>query len=328
MKLPDQVFLEHVSCPLCGSINQSEVVFAGRDRLHDLPGEFTVVKCSVCELMYTNPRPTPETIGFYYPENYGPYQSTDISQVKIARETDGTASNFLKKILKLLYRKIIHFNTACLPQVQPGRLLEIGCASGAFLDQMMQSGWDVEGIEFSANAADKAIKFGFNVHVGSLETAPDPAESFDLIVGWMVLEHLHDPIECLTKLRRWAKPDTWLVLSVPNAGSLEFSFFRERWYALQLPTHLCHYTPKTLKKVLNAGGWETKKIYHQRNLSNLIASTGHLLYDHGRKQTGRKLIDFPERAGRWHHLVLYPLAWLLSLAGQTGRMTVWAKAKS
>src|SRR3546814_19345766 len=59
----------------------------------------------------------------------------------------------------------------------------------------------------------------------------------DLIVGWMVLEHLHQPLAVLRKLRRWIQPDGWLVLSVPDAGSLEFRVFGDRWYALQLPTH-------------------------------------------------------------------------------------------
>ena len=168
---------------------------------------------------------------------------------------------------------------------------------------------------------------GYHVHTGTLETAPKPDEPFDLIVGWMVLEHLHDPIECLKKLREWAKPGAWLALSVPNAGSLEFCLFKEKWYALQLPTHLHHFTPQTLEKVLQASGWILAKVHHQRSLSNLIGSTGYVLRDKGYVKLGQKFIAFPERAGRWTY-VLYPLAWLFSVFGQTGRMTVWARVKS
>ncbi|MEI7590453.1 MAG: class I SAM-dependent methyltransferase, partial [Deltaproteobacteria bacterium] len=172
--------------------------------------------------------------------------------------------------------------------------------------------------------AQAAAQLGYRVHAGPLETAPQPDEAFDLIVGWMVLEHLHDPVGCLQKIRKWAKPGAWLVLSIPNAWSLEFHLFKDKWYALHLPAHLHHFTPTTIKKILSASGWKLEKVYHQRVLNNLIASTGYVLCDKGYAKLGQKFIDFPTHAGRWHY-VLYPLAWLLSLFGQTGRMTIWAR---
>jgi hypothetical protein len=143
----------------------------------------------------------------------------------------------------------------------------------------------------------------------------------------MVLEHLHDPIGGLQKLRGWAKPGASLVLSTPNTGSLGFYFFKEKWYALQLPNHLHHFTPETLGRVLQAGGWTLTKVHHQRVLTNLIASIGLVLREKGCAWLGQRLVDFPKRAGRWPY-VLYPLSWVLSVFGQTGRMTVWARVKS
>lgn len=312
------VILEDVSCTL-GCQKNDEVVLTGHDLLHDLPGEFTVVKCRTCELMRTNPRPTPETIGFYYPDDYGPYMSTQVPQTK----KNASIMQQLKSFAKRFFRT----NSMKLPSLASGRMLEIGCASGAFLHQMSGDGWQVQGIEFSDKAAQAAAQLGYHVHVGSLETAPNPNEPFDLIVGWMVLEHLHDPIDGLKKLREWAKPDSWLVLSVPNSGSLEFSLFKEKLYSLHLPNHLYHFTPHTMELVLNASGWELEKIHHQRTLSNLIASTGYVLRDKGYVKLGQKFIDFIECSGVWA-AVLFPLAWLLSVFGQTGRMTVWARVKS
>lgn len=314
-----EVILEDVSCPL-GCSKSDEVILTGRDLLHDLPGEFTVVKCRSCGLMRTNPRPTPETIGFYYPDDYGPYVGTRVQHI------NPKSATAIKTLLKPLFRRVFNFNTTTLPTMAPGRMLEIGCASGAFLHQMAGQGWQVQGIEFSEKAAQAAAQLGYRVHAGPLETAPQPDEPFDLIVGWMVLEHLHDPIGGLQKLREWAKPGAWLALSVPNAGSLEFRFFKDKWYALQLPTHFHHFTPATLDKVLSASGWKLEKVHHQRVLSNLFASTGYVLHDKGYTKLGQKLIDFPERACRWNY-VLYPLAWLFSVFGQTGRMTVWARVK-
>lgn len=315
-----EVILEDVSCPL-GCSKGDEVILTGRDLLHDLPGEFTVLKCRNCKLKRTSPRPTPDTIGFYYPDDYGPYVGTRVQQAR------PQSASWIKKLLRPIVSRVFNFNMTTLPAMAPGRMLEIGCASGAFLHQMAGQGWQVEGIEFSEKAAQAAAQLGYRVHAGPLETAPQPHEPFDLIVGWMVLEHLYDPIGGLQKLHKWAKPDTWLVLSVPNAGALEFRLFKNKWYALQLPTHLNHFTPETLENVLSASGWKLEKVHHQRVLSNLIASTGYVLRDKGYAKLGEKFINFPERAGKWHY-VLYPLAWLLSVFGQTGRMTIWARVKS
>ena len=315
MKTAQHVVLENVSCPL-GCNKGDDTVLIGRDLLHDLPGEFTVIKCRACGLMRTTPRPTPETIGFYYPDNYGPYLGTQVQQVE--------HTSRIGALLKSLVKRVFNFNTQRLPPLAPGRMLEVGCASGAFLHRMASQGWQVQGIEFSEKAAQAAAQLGYRVHAGPLETAPPPDEPFDLIVGWMVLEHLHDPIGGLQKLREWAKPGAWLVLSVPNSASLEFRLFKNKLYALHLPNHLYHFTPETLGRVLQAGGWALKKVHHQRVLSNLIASTGYVLRDKGYARLGQKFIELPERAGIWNY-ALYPLAWIFSVFGQTGRMTVWAR---
>ena len=100
--------------------------------------------------------------------------------------------------------------------------------------------------------------------------------------------------------------------------------FKDKWYALQLPTHLHHFTPHTIGLILNAGGWSLEKVYHQRTLSNLIGSTGYVFRDKGYVRLGQWLINFPERGG-WLVYALYPLTWLFSACGQTGRMTIWAR---
>src|SRR3546814_5853103 len=96
---------------------------------------------------------------------------------------------------------------------------------------MARAGGGVEGIGPAAQAAHQAMEAGYKVRNVSLEAAGDPQLPFDLIVGWMVLEHLHQPLDVLQKLRSWVRPDGWLVLSVPDAGGLEFRLFGDRWYA-------------------------------------------------------------------------------------------------
>ena len=297
------------------------LVFSAYDVMHNLPGKYNIVKCRTCGLMRTNPRPTQDTIGFYYPDDYGPY----IDSIIQVDTNDGQSIN-MKRIIKKLINKVYKVNSTIIPSLTPGRMLEIGCAGGLYLDYMAKKGWQVEGIEFSEKIAKQARNSGLKVYGGPLETAPEPNEPFDLIVGWMVLEHLHNPVIGLKSLYKWAKPGAWLVLSIPNADSLDFKMFKGKGYALQVPTHVHHYTPKSIEKVLKAGGWSIEKIYHQRTLSNIIGSIGYILRDKGFVRIGEIFIKFPGKGGRLNY-ILYPISLLLSFFGNTGRMTVWARKK-
>lgn len=319
-KIIDSAQLENVPCPLACPEND-EIVLRGRDELYSMPGEFTVVKCRSCELMRTNPRPTADSIGSYYPDNYGPYRETQVEPPNQSRA--GRIRSFFRPLVRWIFDTKSEF----LPGLQPGRLLEIGCASGSFLHRMAARGWQVEGIEFSEKAASAARGLGHQVHIGSVEDAPIPSSSFDLIVGWMVLEHLHKPVDSLKKLSEWANPNAWLVLSVPNANAWEFRVFKDKWYALHLPNHLYHFTPQTLEKILGAGGWELEKIHHQRSATNLIVSTAYLAESKGWRRLGNWLRDPLASGGKWFY-ILFPIAWFLGVCQQSGRMTVWARKRS
>lgn len=317
--LPISVRLENVKCPM-GCSNNDSFLFSGRDRIHGLAGQFNVVRCETCGLIRTNPRPTPDTIGYYYPDEYGPYYGTKIKQE--VREN----SKFKIKMITSL-KKLISFNTNAIPNLPPGRLLEIGCASGAFLYKMQTRNWFVQGIELSTTACQNARHHGIDVFNGSVESAPAPEYPYDLIVGWMVLEHLHDPVGALKLLNSWSKPGGWIVLSVPNAESIEFRLFKQRWYALHLPAHLYHFTPNTLNNLLAECGWKTERIIHHRIVSNLIASCGYWMQDRNiLSGMADWMAEFPEKQA-YLHALFYPLSTLLSAFGQTGRMTIWARKK-
>lgn len=306
-----QVLLESRECPL-GCQRQDAFVLVGRDRLFNLPGAFTVIRCQRCGLLRTDPRPTAESIGFYYPDNYGPYQNANVN-------LDQPKKSLWKRLLK----SVLELNIERVPELRPGRMLEIGCASGSYLERMAQKGWQVQGIEFSDKAGGAARSIGYAVHIGALENAPDPEKKYDLIVGWMVLEHLHDPVAALRKLRSWINPGGWLILSVPNTASIGFSVFQADWFHLHLPNHLYHYSAKTLREVLKEGGWSAEKIFYHRVIHDLVASLGYRL--EGRNLLpglAASLSTFPQWEGKLY-VVLYPFAYLLSLLRRTGGMTVW-----
>jgi len=312
-----KVELEDAPCPN-GCRQDDERLFTAHDRLHDLPGDFDVVRCRGCGLIRTNPRPAPASMGFYYPDDYGPYMDSQVHPGS-RRFVDG---------LRRLYRALFPNHSQALPSLEPGRMLEVGSASGAYLAEMAAKGWQVQGIEFSESAAAHAREAGFPVYTGSVESAPDYAEPFDLVVGWMVVEHLHDPVGALSKLARWTRPDGWLAISVPNAGSSEFLLFKGAGYALHVPNHLYHFSPETLSALLDKSGWRMERVLHQRTVANWMGGIGYKLEDWGAPVwLSAPFRNYPGPPGPMT-ILLFPLAWLLSIFGQTGRMTVWARRKS
>ena len=315
--MSEDVILESVPCPM-GCTLSDEVVLVGRDMLHSIPGEYAVVKCNCCGLMRTNPRPTASTIGKYYPDDYGPYLGTAISVSQVR-------SSFWNRV-RAIVRRVFDSRAQSIPAVPPSNMLEIGCASGAFLQEMALRGWNVEGVEFSEAPAAAARSLGFRVQAGALEMAEKPLQPVDLVVGWMVLEHLHDPVACLRKLRDWSTDGAMIAISVPDAGALEFRLFRSEWYALQLPGHLYHFTPETLTALLRRGGWEVERVFHQRSYSNMTMSASYMAKRLGWHRLSGLLQKVSWPAGIWFYIV-FPMCWLLAAVGQTGRMTVWARKR-
>ena len=311
------VLLENTPCPMACADAQDTFVLRGRDRLHGLPGEFTVVQCNGCGLMRTNPRPTVETIGYFYPPDYAPHHKLAGAKLTLRDHIAARAHRLL--------------NAWRIPNVAPGLLVEFGCGPGGYLLWAAHQRWSVTGVEISKEAALTARSMGFRVHLGPLETAPDPEAPYDLSVGWMVVEHLHDPVKALRNLAAWTRDAGWLAISVPNAASKEFSLFGDSWFALELPRHLYHFTPPTLTSVLKEAGWKVRRIYHQRSVDNIIASCGYLLENSSKsrisRSLSRRLVHFPTNVPL-HFLtfpVLFPVACILAMFAQTGRMTVLAQ---
>ncbi|MDD5277974.1 MAG: class I SAM-dependent methyltransferase [Methylovulum sp.] len=311
--LPTEVTMERIPCE-CGSFEEKPILI-GEDWINHLPGEFQIVRCQACGLMRTNPRPSQDTIKFYYPDNYAPYLTTQVRQ-----------TNKSKKVKKGLKKWLSnHFNAnskTIIPDIAPGNLLEIGCGSGDFLMTMQRQGWKVNGLEPSETAADSAKQQGLNVACGILETAEIPAGHYDMIVAWMVIEHLHYPMAGLAKLQQALKPGGVLVISVPDLGGLDFRLFKQHYYSLHLPNHLFHYTQPTLKQLISKAGFSQTQFFWHRNPNNLLASLTRIFAI--RQQP--RLESFMQKVLDRKRLKLFSkiLGWLLAVTKQSGRMTVWA----
>lgn len=336
--------LEHVACPLCRA-DEPVPVMQATDVWCGVPGVFHVVRCQVCRHVYMNPRPDAATVALCYPAEYAPHRvaSADETAPPDSSNARGSAkpeaatgkpwylSRGVRMIpgLRALYYWLTDFRTEFIPAGDglPGRALEVGCAGGGMLMRLRDAGWTAEGVELMPAPAAAARARGFEVSEGTLEDAEFASDRYDAVFAWMVLEHLADPCGTLHEVHRILRPDGWLVFSVPNFDCWERFVFRGYWLGLDLPRHLQHFGPRSLRRVLTEARFDRVRVLHQRNLGNIVASIG--LWLRARswgRRAGQRLIDFVDNPTMWLQLLLALPARVPAFFRQGGRLTVVARA--
>jgi predicted TPR repeat methyltransferase len=145
-----------------------------------------------------------------------------------------------------------------------GRLLDVGCHTGIFLDVARKAGWETFGVEPSRWSADRARARGLRVADGTLAEVELPGESFDVITMWDVIEHLADPAEELRRAHRLLRPNGLLAVSTMNVASWFPRLLGRRWpWYMQM--HLYYFTPATLRQMLDRTGFEmVETVPHKR----------------------------------------------------------------
>jgi 2-polyprenyl-3-methyl-5-hydroxy-6-metoxy-1,4-benzoquinol methylase len=141
-------------------------------------------------------------------------------------------------------------------RIKPGgRFLDIGCGRGLLVAAMARVGMEAEGLEPSKYAAARAREAGLNIRCALLHEVGYPPGRFDAISMYHVLEHTDDPLQVLRECRRILKPGGELVVGVPNFDSLVFALVKSTWNGLQLPTHLQHFTPASIRIMAESAGF-------------------------------------------------------------------------
>ncbi|MDX1931233.1 MAG: class I SAM-dependent methyltransferase [Capsulimonadales bacterium] len=204
---------------------------------------FTAVRCVRCGLVRLSPRPDADTMGRAYAASTYARAEGDDRTVELGKRLD----RFFEKQAD---RAVTAYGSR-----PPGRLLDVGCGDGRFLDAMQQRGWRVEGLETDPVAAGLARRRTESViHEAYLEDASIPAAGFEMVSLLHVLEHVPDPRETLTAAFRALKPDGMLLLALPNVASVEAELFGVVWYPLDLPRHYWGFTPHTLVRLAEECG--------------------------------------------------------------------------
>jgi 2-polyprenyl-3-methyl-5-hydroxy-6-metoxy-1,4-benzoquinol methylase len=238
-----RVRCEEVVCDNCGSA-EADLLYEVRDRRYGIGGVFPLVQCRQCGLLYLNPRPAPDSLTTYYPEQYAPYRAPSDSQ-------DARVVRWLERYGPLRRCRAI------LAWKKAGRVLDVGCSTGVFLAEMARHGhWELHGVEVNARAAEYARqRYGLRIFTGQLAEAGYADEYFDVVTLWHVLEHLPHPRSALSEIHRILKPGGLLVVQVPNLGSWEARLFGRFWAGLDAPRHLFVFGEDTLSSLLQSTGF-------------------------------------------------------------------------
>lgn len=219
-------------CPLCALDEPQHV---GRE------GQFDVARCRRCGLAYVRPRPTDSDLHTFYNESYyASDQAGSMGFTEYRRHEPG---------IRLVARERL---TTMRTYLQPGRLLDVGCAYGFFLDAAREAGWDAVGVELAAAAAARArTEFDLDVRAGTLHEQAWPDGAFDAVTLWDALEHTLDPLAILREVHRILRPGGYCFLTVPDAGTWIARLLGRHWFGYRKAgEHTFFFTRDTVRTAL------------------------------------------------------------------------------
>jgi SAM-dependent methyltransferase len=203
--------LEEAACALCGS-NDKTLEYTVEDWRYGLPGNFGVVRCRRCGLVYTSPRPTPAAIGVFYPSTYLPHTSLPANPTRpllhaLRQLVFGGRKSVAAALLGFIHNSVTFRGLVWRESFSP-RVLDIGCGVGEYLGVWQALGWDIEGVEANeAAAALASSRLSVNIHVSNVEDLQLPEERFDLITMSHCLEHTYSAGPPLAEAGRSAAGD-------------------------------------------------------------------------------------------------------------------------
>jgi 2-polyprenyl-3-methyl-5-hydroxy-6-metoxy-1,4-benzoquinol methylase len=226
------------ACYLCGSTALT---------LHQANRDYAFVRCHRCGLRRQHPVPGPESLDVLYHSEFYEDRGLDRSYDNLPR----------------FARELISDRVDCLTRAtgKTGRLLDVGCGTGLFLEAARRAGWEVRGTETSEDSIAYASRFTsapiFHGELASL----DDRSSYDALTYWDVLEHLPDPRAELRLAHDRLNPGGVVGVSLPSVQGLKARLQRNGWrYYARSMGHISHFTPRTLAMLLAQADFEVIEV--------------------------------------------------------------------
>ena len=215
------------SCPVCGAIN-----LKGLWNVKD----YTIARCQSCSLVFVQNQVSVEELATHY-----------------AGPGDEVYDDSNAECLNYYYQKLADLINSRFPR--PGRVLDLGCSRGWFLDVM--AGWECHGNEISiTDAAVARQRYGERIVTGAFEDYPLRDNYFDVIALQDVFDHFRDPMAALQKCRRLLRPGGLIAIKVHNISCLYAKVTGSNFYAVIPPSHLFYYNGNSLALALTNSGYQ------------------------------------------------------------------------
>ncbi len=205
--------------------------------------EHQIFRCPKCRLAFWAGRANPHSM--YTPEYFAGAEYRDyVGDKKLIQRDFASRIDSLRKLKPA------------------GRLLEIGCAFGFFLE-LARAHWEVRGLDVAAECIQHARgELGLNADVADFLALPDEPESYDVICLWDTLEHLRRPVRCIERAGRWLKPGGVLAITTNDMDSAVARVRGSKWRQIHPPTHLFYFSAETLRRAVEKAGLETVDVSH------------------------------------------------------------------
>ncbi len=195
-----------------------------------------MIQCESCGLRFSSLRPSDQELDAHY-SGYGDWPDSEVTRLR--------------------YREVL----ARLASYRSnGRIFEMGCGAGYFLEEAARAGWDPHGSTVGAASLELCRSKGLNVVAA--DTAGDvfPSAHFDVAAAFEVVEHLRDPAVEGALLRRLVRPGGVFYCTTPNFDSLTRRLLGPRWRVISYPEHLIYFTAATLASWLRPFGFRLARL--------------------------------------------------------------------
>jgi 2-polyprenyl-3-methyl-5-hydroxy-6-metoxy-1,4-benzoquinol methylase len=248
ISMEKETLIHYTACPSCDSTRLLPGLNAKDHTVSHI--DFPILECGNCHLRFTQDVPDARSIGHYYrSDDYISHSDTSKGLVNrlyhmVRRQTLGDKQRMIQ--------------TAT--QMKKGRLLDIGAGTGAFAGHMQEQGWEVIGLEPDETARERAsTRYGLTL-LPAEQLYTLPAESYDAITLWHVLEHVHALHPYLEQLKKLLRRGGRIFIAVPNYTSYDAKVYGGYWAAYDVPRHLYHFSPDAMEKLLEQHGLQLQAI--------------------------------------------------------------------
>lgn len=237
-----------IHCAICGPLALSSLYYTASS--NRIPQSYRITeeehsscwdirRCDTCGLIFSDWRLTVDQLSRLYAS----------MQDEVYDREDLCRRLTFRRGLKLIEKKVI-------PGDAKGLLLDVGCATGLFLVEAQDRGWQVSGVDLSSWAVERAKQRGVpTVHEGTVYTLTVHGGHCDVVTMLDYIEHDPDVDRLVERVSGFLKPGGLFYITTPNIGSFVAQFLGKHWWGIN-PLHLTYFSRKTLRKLLEKHGFE------------------------------------------------------------------------